>query len=179
MAVRPDFLNESAPAPVTEDKVKESNEARFIRLADAVTPLSCEVSKPSGGKGHNSHFIRLKHGDEELIAFNVGVLDTSGHGLAHNRREAALLRKMATALLAQAEQTDEIIDLTLAHMKSQAERKAAQIRGKYEAASTPAAKREVIKAFGLHGPELESVPNGKRFDDAVTEMLTQMVTFEK
>jgi hypothetical protein len=179
MAVRPDFLNESAPAASTEKVEKESNEARFCRIADAITPLSCEVSKPSGGKGHQSHFVRIKHGDEEMMTFNLGVIDTSGHGLAHNRREAALLRKMAAALIEAADNTDSIIDLTLAHLKAQAERKAKQIREKYEAASTPAAKREVIKAFGLHGPDLESVPNGKRFDDAVAEMLQKMVTFEK
>lgn len=179
MAVRPDFLNESAPAPTTEKAEKESNEARFCRLADAITPLTCEVSKPSGGKGHNSHFIRLKHGDEELIAFNVGVLDTTGHGLAHNKREAALLRKMAAALLAQAAQTDEIVDLTIAHMRSQAEKKVAQIREKLDSATTPAGRRDVIKAFKLHSPELESIPNGKKFDEAVEEMLVKMVTIEK
>lgn len=178
MAVRPDFLNVES-APVTEEKVKESNEARFARIADSIVPLTCEVSKPSGGKGHNAHFLRVKSGDEELMNFNFGIIDASGFGLVHNRREAALMRKMAVALIAAAENTESIIALTEAHLKAQAEKKARQIREKYDAASTPAARRDVIKAFGLHGPELESVPNGKKFDDAVAELLEKMVTFEK
>lgn len=178
MAVRPDFLNVES-APVTEEKVKESNEARFARLADAITPLSCEVSKPSGGKGHNAHFLRIKSGDEELMNFNFGIIDTSGFGLVHNRREAALMRKIAAAILEAADNTESIIDLTVDHMRSQAERKVKQIREKLDSATTPAARRDVIKAFGLHGPELESVPNGKRFDEAVEDLLNKMVTFEK
>lgn len=178
MAVRPDFLN--APvADVVEKSAKESNEARFIRLASSVVDLNCEVSKPSGGKGHNSHFIRVKAGDEELFAFNIGVLDESNHGLTHNKMEAKLLRDMARALLDQAARTEEIIDLTVDHMRSQAERKVKQIREKLDSATTPAARRDVIKAFKLHSPEMESIPNGKRFDEAVEELLNKMVTFEK
>jgi hypothetical protein len=178
MAVRPDFLNVES-APVSEKIEKETNEARFARLADAITPLSCEVTKPSGGKGHNAHFLRIKHGEEEMMTFNLGVIDTSGFGLTHNRREAALMRKIAKALHAAADTTESIIELTEAHISAQAEKKVKQIREKLATASTPAERRTVIKAFGLHSPEMESIPNGKKFDEAVEELLNKMVTFEK
>lgn len=178
MAVRPDFLNVES-APVSEKIGREANEARFCRIADAITPLTCEVSKPSGGKGHNAHFLRIKHGEEELMNFSFGVLDTSGFGLVHNRREAAILRKIATALLAAADDADGIIALTEAHLAAQAEKKVKQIREKLATASTPAERRTVIKAFGLHSPEMESIPNGKKFDEAVEVLLNKMVTFEK
>lgn len=166
-----------APADETvESKVKESNEGRFQRILRSPVSFTAESSHPQGGKGASNLFLRVKSGDEEIISFNMGA--PQADPMKHNDDEADLCRRMAAALLANAEACDAVNDQIRQHLTAQAANKVAKIRAKLDAATTPAARRDVIKSFGLHGPELEAVPNGKKFDDAVEAMLTAMVTFE-
>lgn len=166
-----------APADETvESKVKESNEERFQRILRSPVSFTAESSHPQGGKGASNLFLRVKSGDEEIISFNMGV--PQADPMKHNDDEADLCRRMAAALLANADQCDQVNAQIKAHLTAQAVNKVSKIRAKLDQATTPAARRDVIKSFGLHNAELEALPNGRKFDEAVESMLERMVTFE-
>lgn len=160
----------------TEQKIKETPEARFARILVGPVDFTAESSHPQGGKGAQNLFLRIKSGDEELVSFNMGL--PQADPMKHNNDEADLCRRMAAALLANAAACDAVNEQIKAHMIKQAVAKVAKIRAQLDKAQTPAARRDVIKGFGLHTSDLEALPNGKRFDEAVEAMLEKMVTFE-